>query len=239
MPTRWWLPLSGTALPSPISPQHTHAALASWLDPLNAAMTASDPMEEHGSTLKPWFTSPVSMRVDGSLGIEVSALTDAVSELVYAGPPRDELRLGRQILATGTPSEISSATWGDLAVSTEQRRWTIAFLTPTCFRMRSSSSVSPLPAAEPILRGLDNYWTAFSGSDSRLGGHESPGVVVTRCDIQTHMVSIARKGVAKMPSYIPGFVGELTFEAPSQSATVVGPLPRRAAGTQIGGRRGA
>lgn len=224
MPVRWWLPLSDPVNPHRIGPHHTHAAVASWLDPINAMVTTKDPAAEHGSTLKPWFTSPVSRAPDGSFGIEISTLTDAMSEAVDAGPLQGELRLGTETLRVGPSREIRVADWGDLSRLTEQRRWTVAFLTPTCFRLRGRSGVSPLPAPEAILRGLDNYWTAYSRLGSRLRGHESLMISVTRCDIETHEVPIGSRGQGRGPSHVPGFVGELVFEATTESAALVGPL---------------
>lgn len=226
MPTRWWLPLTGPIEAHPINLHHTHAAFASWLDPLNAAVTDRHPDAEHRSRIKPWFASPVSQASNGSLGIEVSTLTEVTNDFVHAGPPGGSLRLGRVTVRTGPPCVITDADWADLEEPTGRRRWTVAFLTPTCFRLRGASVASPLPAPEAILRGLDNHWTAFSGSKSRLCGHRSPEVIVTRCDIETHLVPIARNSRGQTPSSVPGFIGELVFEAPEGSAAAVEPLFR-------------
>lgn len=224
---RWWLPIERPVAPERIRLYHTHAALSEWLDPLAAQGEDRNSRAEHRQPVKPWFASPVSQASDGTFGIEISTLTESLSDIVSAGPPGHILRLGRQDLLSGTPHYAVVSDWKDLAEHTTNHRWRIGVLTPTCFRLRGSGgAVSPLPAVDPMLRTLDTYWSAYSGLPSRLPDHTNSGVYVSWCDVRTHYVelrSAARAGRV-LPRRVPGFVGELIIEAPKRTAPIVDPL---------------
>ncbi|WP_432559276.1 CRISPR system precrRNA processing endoribonuclease RAMP protein Cas6 [Granulicoccus sp. GXG6511] len=228
MPTRWWIPLDDVTDPAAIRLDHTHAALASWLDPLTADHKGVPFDEEHAQRLKPWFNAPLSRNGDGQLGLEVSTLTDHLTRCLHKGPPQATLRLGRQHARTVAPSPIKHASWTDIDQSDFTSTWTLAFLTPTCFRRRGSSRVSALPSPEPILRQLNTYWTAYSGLKSRLGDHQTPDLVVTSCHIRTHHVQLAPARTVphnqRFPSKVPGFTGHLTLEASPRDASSIAPL---------------